>query len=246
MGGWKNVHCVLIMEFIMEFIPEFPLKWNKTGWQWETESIYLIPRMNLWLWELVAKGWFGLTSGEWDVVCRHGPASPSDGVCSESCVLRRFHLQSLKSVLSTAPSPSDNILWDHYVCGLSLTETWLFVHIYISHLLTKCCLIGYVPRIVLKLWENYCVFVEVIHLDYYLDDSNKDESEPNMEEMILIFPMSSVTPEYGVYPCSSTCISFLVSLRFCSPDGRTERRSSPCPSKVLPGKQERLWDNVSW
>lgn len=82
MGGWKNVHCVLVMEFIIEFISEFPLKWNKTGWQCETESIYLIPRMNFWLWELVAQGWFGLTSGKWNIVCRHGEASPTDRVCS--------------------------------------------------------------------------------------------------------------------------------------------------------------------
>ena len=149
----------------------------------------------------------------------------------------------MKSVLSTAASPSDNILWDHCVCSLSLKERWLFVYISITYLLTKYCLIGYVPRIVKEL---LCTCRNDT-LRYYLDDSTEDESEPKMEEMLLIFPMSSVTTEYGVYPCSSTCISFLVSLRFCGPDGRTgSRSSSPCPSKVLPGKQERLWDNVSW
>lgn len=125
MGGWKNVQCVLVMEFIIEFIFEFPLKWNKTGWQWETESIYLIPRMNFWLWELVAQGWCGLTSGKWDIICRHGQASPTDRVCSGVWV----------DICRHGPaSPSDR--------ECVLVNGMLFVDMVKHHLVKGCVLVN--------------------------------------------------------------------------------------------------------
>lgn len=97
---------------------------TEIGQTWMTErNRFHLPdfRMYLWCWELETQGWYGLTSGEWDDICKHRQASPRDGVNSERHV-RRFHLYLLKSLLIIAPPPSDHILWGHYVCGLLLQK----------------------------------------------------------------------------------------------------------------------------
>lgn len=58
--------------------------------------------------------------------------------------------------------------------------------------------------------------------------------------MLLLFPMSSVTTGYDVYPCSSTCVSVVQM------GGLGAEAAVPVLSKVLPGKHKRLWDIVSW